>query len=302
MKVLAIVGPTAVGKSSLAVAIAKHCRGEIISTDSMQIYIGMNIGTATPTETERDGVAHHLVDVWAPSHDVSVAEFQQVARSAIDEVIKRGAQPIVVGGSGLYVSGVLDDLKFPGTDPQVRAGIEAELLEQGAAHLHARLASVDPVAAAAILPTNGRRIVRALEVIELTGEPFTATLPPPVSVYPTIRIGLEIPRSDLDERIAERVHLMWAAGFVDEVRELAAAGLANWRTASRALGYLQVLAYLNGDCSSEQALQATIDATSKFARRQQRWFRRDSRITWIDYDAPDAVPRALAALGSETLM
>ncbi|MSO27452.1 MAG: tRNA (adenosine(37)-N6)-dimethylallyltransferase MiaA [Candidatus Nanopelagicales bacterium] len=301
MKVLAIVGPTAVGKSALAIAVAKRCRGEIINTDSMQLYVGMNIGTATPSLEERDGIPHHLVDIWPPDHEVAVAEFQQLARSEIDDVISRGAQPIVVGGSGLYVAGVLDDLKFPATDPKVRTLLEAELLSVGPAAMHAKLLALDPVAAAAILPTNGRRIVRALEVIALTGEPFVATLPPPVSVYPTVRIGLEIARPELDERIAQRVQAMWDAGFVQEVRELGAAGLANWRTASRALGYLQILAYLNGDCTEPQARQATIDATIKFARRQQRWFRHDERINWINYDSSDAAARVLAALGLETL-
>ena len=301
MTVLAIVGPTAVGKSALAVAVAKSCRGEIINIDSMQIYVGMNIGTATPNLIERAGVTHHLVDIWPPDHDLAVAEYQQVARLAIDDVRSRGAQPIVVGGSGLYVTGVLDDLQFPGTDPLVRANLEAELQSAGPAVLHARLAVVDPVAAAAILPTNGRRIVRALEVIELTGEPFTATLPPPVSIYPTVRVGLEIAREVLDQRIADRVQQMWEAGFVDEVRELAESGLASWRTASRALGYLQVLSYLGGQCTESEAKQATIDATTKFARRQQRWFRRDRRIHWIDYDTSDAAARVLALLGSETL-
>ena len=301
MTVLAIVGPTAVGKSALAVAVARRCRGEIINIDSMQIYIGMNIGTSTPSVTERAGVAHHLVDIWPPDHELAVAEYQQVARLAIDDVISRGAQPIVVGGSGLYVMGVLDDLQFPGTDPVIRANLEAQLEAEGPAQLHARLVLVDPVAAAAILPTNGRRIVRALEVTQLTGEPFTATLPPPISIYPTVRVGLEIERGVLDQRIADRVEQMWEAGFVDEVRHLAESGLANWRTASMALGYLQVLSYLGGHCTESAAKQATIDATSKFARRQQRWFRRDKRINWLNYDASDSVERVLALLESETL-
>lgn len=301
MTVLAIVGPTAVGKSALAVAVARRCRGEIINIDSMQIYVGMNIGTATPSVTDRAGVAHHLVDIWPPDHELAVAEYQQVARLAIDDVISRGAQPIVVGGSGLYVMGVLDDLQFPGTDPIIRGNLEAELQAEGPAQLHARLVLVDPVAGAAILPTNGRRIVRALEVIELTGEPFTATLPPPVSIYPTVRVGLEIERGVLDQRIADRVEQMWEAGFVDEVRHLAESGLANWRTASRALGYLQVLSYLGGQCTESAAKQATIDATIRFARRQQRWFRRDQRINWLNYDASDSVERVMALLESETL-
>ena len=203
--------------------------------------------------------------------------------------------PIVVGGSGLYVSAVLDDLRFPGTDPEVRARWEAELADVGPERLHARLAEVDPAAAEAILPTNGRRIVRALEVIEITGEPFVARLPEPTEVLPAVRVGLDIPRDELDARIEQRVDRMWEQGFVDEVRALAAQGLADTPTAARALGYQQVLALLAGEITEEQARQETVDATRRFARRQQRWFRRDARIAWIRYDSPTAVDEALAA-------
>jgi len=299
--VLAIVGPTASGKSALAVAVARGLRArgtgaEVIGTDSMQVYTGMDIGTATPTIDEQGGIRHHMLDVWPPDHAVTVAEFQAHARAVIDDVTHRGAVPIVVGGSGLYVSAVLDDLRFPGTDPAVRARLEADLEAVGAQNLHARLAEVDPAAAAEILPTNGRRIVRALEVIEITGEPFTARLPDPVPVYQAVRVGLEVPRDVLDERIAERVDSMWEQGFVDEVRRLAAQGLAATPTASRALGYLQVLSFLNGECSEAQARQETIDATRRFARRQQRWFRRDRRIDWLPYDAPDLHVLVLARI------
>ena len=300
MRVLALVGPTASGKSALAVAIARaiDAPAEIVSTDSMQVYRGMDIGTATPTEGERGGIPHHLLDEWEPSHLVTVAEFQEHARRSIDGIGERGAVPIVVGGSGLYVSAVLDDLSFPGTEPAVRARLEAELEAVGANAMHDRLREVDPAAAEAILPTNGRRIVRALEVIELTGEPFVARLPDPVSVYRGVRIGLEIPREELDARIAQRVERMWADGFVDEVRGIP--GLADAPTASRALGYQQVLAFLDGTCTEEQARQDTIDATKRFARRQQRWFRRDARIQWIPYDSSTAVDEVLAAWGSDT--
>jgi len=293
---LALVGPTASGKTSLAIAAAARLGGEVISTDSMQVYRGMDIGTATPSLGERAGIPHHLMDIWEPEHAVTVAEFQQVAREAIDDVRSRDALAIVVGGSGLYVSAVLDDLRFPGTDDEVRARLETELATYGSAVMHARLAEIDPAAAAAILPSNGRRIVRALEVIELTGEPFVAQLPDPVSVYPVVRIGLDIPRGDLDARIEQRVDAMFAAGFVDEVRALP--DLESTRTAARALGYSQVLAYLAGDLSLEQARQETIDATRRFARRQQRWFRRDPRITWIDYDASDVLESVCATFAS----
>jgi tRNA dimethylallyltransferase len=302
VRVLALVGPTASGKSGLAIALAHALGGqaEIVSTDSMQVYRGMDIGTATVPRDERGGVPHHLVDEWDPSHALTVAEFQHQARAAIDAILGRGAVPIVVGGSGLYVAATLDDLRFPGTDAKTRARLEAELDEVGAEAMHARLRQVDPDAADAILPSNGRRIVRALEVIELTGEPFVARLPEPVSIYPGLRVGLDIPREELDTRISERVDQMWEQGFVDEVRELKAEGLADTPTAARALGYQQVLAFLDGDCTEDTARQATIDATRRFARRQQRWFRRDARIRWIDYDSPSAVEDILELWGFET--
>ena len=236
---------------------------------------------------------HHGFDVWPPSHEVSVAEFQQIARGCIADCLGRGVTPIVVGGSGLYASAVLDDLTFPGTDPLVRARLEAELAAIGPQALHAQLAEVDPRAAEAILPSNGRRIVRALEVIEITGQPFVASLPPPTSVSATVRIGLDIPRERLDARIADRVDAMWAAGFVSEVRHLREQGLAECRTASRALGYQQVLDFLEGRISEDESRTQTIDATRRFARRQQRWFRRDRRIEWIPYDATDVLERSL---------
>lgn len=299
-RVLAIVGPTASGKSALAVAVAQRISGEIISTDSMQVYRGMDIGTATPTMQERGGVPHHLMDVWPMEHLVTVSEFQTDARAAIEDVLSRDHVPVVVGGSGLFVSAVLDDLNFPGTDEQVRSRWEAELEAHGPAALHERLAEVDPAAAAAILPSNGRRIVRALEVIELTGEPFIAEFPDPVGVYSTVRVGLEIPRDVLDERIAQRVDAMFSAGFVNEVRALDAIGLRVARTASRALGYSQVLAMLDGEITEEQAREEITFATRRFARRQQRWFRRDTRIRWIDYDSATAVEEALSLWETST--
>ena len=298
MTVLAIVGPTASGKSALAVEVCRRIgpRAEVVGTDSMQVYRGMDIGTATPSAEEQGGVRHHLLDVWDPAHAVTVAEFQERARAAIDAILARDGLPVVVGGSGLYVSAVLDDLRFPGTDPVVRARLEAELADVGPQALHARLEQVDPDAAAAILPTNGRRIVRALEVVEITGGAFVASLPDPVDVYPTVRVGLDIPREQLDARIAARVDRMWAQGFVDEVRRLEQHGLSATPTAARALGYQQVLAFLRGQCSEDQARQDTIDATRRFARRQQRWFRRDRRIAWIPYDSPTAVDDVVALL------
>ena len=300
---LVIVGPTAVGKSSLAVAVAQQlaslgAQAEIVSADSMQAYIGMDIGTATPSSHERGGIVHHLLDVWPVEHPLTVVDFQQAARAAIEDISARECLPIVVGGSGLYISAILDDLQFPATDADVRARFEEELQRLGPQVLHAQLAEVDPEAAAAILPTNGRRIVRALEVVELTGESFIAQLPDPVELYPCVRVGLRIERTELDERIALRVHEMFDAGFVDEVRALP--GLAQTLTASRALGYTQVLEYLAGDCTLDEAIATTIAITRKFARRQQRWFARDTRITWLDYKDSALVERVVELLGADT--
>ena len=297
-RVLCIVGPTASGKSALAVDIARRLTptGEIVSTDSMQVYQGMDIGTATPTATERGGVPHHLLDRVSPGTVVTVADYQQWAREAIDDVASRGATPIVVGGSGLYVRAVLDDLQFPGTDPQVRARLEAELEQCGAAELHARLARVDPAAALAIPATNGRRIVRALEVVEITGKSFTASLPKGGAIYDVTFIGLEVPRDDMDSRISHRVEQMWQAGFVDEVRSLGELG----QTARRALGYQQISEALEGRCTLDEAKVATVEATRRFARRQQRWFQPDQRITWLAYNVDDLTDQVLAVWGTST--
>jgi tRNA dimethylallyltransferase len=294
--VVAVVGPTASGKSDLGVAIARELGGEVVNTDSMQLYRGMDIGTAKLTEAERGGVTHHLLDVWDVRETASVAEYQRLARAVVDDLRARCVTPVLVGGSGLYVRAVLDDLEFPGTDPEVRARLEAELDEAGSGALHARLAAIDPDAAAAILPSNGRRIVRALEVVEITGGRFTATLPEQRDVYPSVQIGLDVPRPELDERIDLRVQRMWEQGLVEEVRRLADTGLREGRTASRALGYAQVLRVLDGEWTEEQALAETQRATRRFARRQDTWFRRDPRITWIPCDAPDLLTRALAAV------
>ncbi|MQA94186.1 MAG: tRNA (adenosine(37)-N6)-dimethylallyltransferase MiaA [Streptosporangiales bacterium] len=291
---VAVVGATAAGKSHLGIELALALGGEVINTDSMQLYRGMDIGTAKLPPGERRGVPHHLLDIWDVTYPANVAEYQRLARAMVAELRAAGRVPVLVGGSGLYVRAALDDLEFPGTDPAVRARLEAELATAGAATLHARLAERDPAAAAAILAGNGRRIVRALEVIEITGRPFTATLPEYVYLEPAVQIGLAVPRPQLDERIERRVDLMWAAGLVEEVRELERAGLRDGRTASRALGYAQVLRFLAGECTEREARDDTVLATRRFARRQEAWFRRDPRVHWLPYDAPDLVPRALA--------
>ncbi|MEU4687047.1 tRNA (adenosine(37)-N6)-dimethylallyltransferase MiaA [Streptomyces xinghaiensis] len=280
-RVIAVVGPTAAGKSDLGVGLALRLGGEVVNADSMQLYRGMDIGTAKLTPAERRGVPHHLLDVWDVTEAASVAEYQRLARAEIDRLLAAGRTPVLVGGSGLYVRGALDALEFPGTDPAVRARLEGELAESGPGALHARLAVADPGAARAILPGNGRRIVRALEVIEITGRPFTASLPGPEPVYDTVQIGVDVGRPELDARIAARVDRMWEDGLVAEVRGLEAAGLREGRTASRALGYQQVLAHLAGECTEEQARDDTVRATKRFARRQDSWFRRDPRVHWL---------------------
>ncbi|MFI6038288.1 tRNA (adenosine(37)-N6)-dimethylallyltransferase MiaA [Streptomyces sp. NPDC051315] len=286
-RVIAVVGPTAAGKSDLGVFLARQLGGEVVNADSMQLYRGMDIGTAKLTREERAGVPHHLLDIWDVTETASVAEYQRLARARIDALLAEGRWPILVGGSGLYVRGAVDNLEFPGTDPEVRARLEEELTLRGPGALHARLAAADPEAAQAILPSNGRRIVRALEVIEITGKPFTANLPGHDSVYDTVQIGVDVARPELDERIARRVDRMWDAGLVDEVRALEAQGLREGRTASRALGYQQVLAALAGECTQDEARAETVRATKRFARRQDSWFRRDPRVHWLSGAAAD---------------
>jgi len=279
--VVAVVGPTATGKSALGVELALALGGEIINADSMQLYRGMDIGTAKLTAAERRGVPHHLLDIWPVTYPASVAEYQQLARAAVDDVAARGLVPIVVGGSGLYVRALLDRIEFPGTDPAVRAELESELEHLGAAAMHERLASADPAAAAAILATNGRRIVRALEVITITGRQFSAGLPAYESDYDVVQVGLDCDEAELDARVDARVQRMFDDGLVDEVRRLVDVGLREGRTAPRALGYQQVLAMLDGRCTQAEAREETARATRRFVRRQRSWFRRDPRIHWV---------------------
>lgn len=291
--VVAVVGPTASGKSDLAIALALRIGGEVVNGDSMQLYRGMNIGTAKVPESARRGVPHHLLDILDVTESATVAEFQELARNAIADCHARGVIPILTGGSALYVRAVVDRFDFPGTDDSVRRRLEDELAEAGAEAMYARLREADPAAAAAIEPSNTRRIVRALEVIELTGQPFTARLPPRDYVYDrVVQIGLDVPRDVLDERIARRVDSMWTAGLVEEVRELDKSGLREGRTAGKALGYAQALAYLDGTLTQAEAKEATVVATRRFARRQDSWFRKDDRIEWVSFDAAD--PAAIA--------
>ncbi|WUR61428.1 tRNA (adenosine(37)-N6)-dimethylallyltransferase MiaA [Micromonospora chokoriensis] len=291
--VVAVVGPTAAGKSALSIALAHALGGEVVNADSMQLYRGMDIGTAKLTVAERDGVPHHLLDIWEVTEPASVAEYQRLARAAVDDILARGRVPLLVGGSGLYVRAVLERFEFPGTDAVLRERLERELAEVGPAPLYARLRAADPAAAEGILPGNGRRIVRALEVIELTGAPFTASLPQPTPYYPSVQLGVDLDTGLLDERIALRVDRMWADGLVPETRELVGRGLPEGRTASRALGYQQVLRMLAGELTESQAHDETVRATRRFVRRQRSWFRRDPRIHWLDSATPDLIGAAL---------
>ena len=290
---ITVVGPTAAGKSALSLALAHELGGEVVNADSMQLYRGMDIGTAKLSVAERAGVPHHLLDLWEVTVTAAVAEYQTAARAAIDDVLARGRVPLLVGGSGLYIRAVLEEFEFPGTDPAVRARLEAELADGGPAPLFERLGRWDPAAAAKILPSNGRRIVRALEVIELTGQPFTASLPAPTPHYRSVQIGVDREAGELDERIARRVDLMWSAGLLDEVRGLA--GIRDGRTASRALGYQQALAQIDGLLDEEAAKQDTVRGTRRFVRRQRSWFRRDPAIVWLDGASDTLVADALAA-------
>lgn len=291
--VIAVVGPTAAGKSALSLALAHALGGEVVNADSMQLYRGMDIGTAKLTPDEREGVPHHVLDVWEVTEPASVQAYQRLARAAVEDIAARGRVPLLVGGSGLYVRAVLEEFEFPGTDPAIRERLEAELAAEGPAPLHERLARLDATAAAKILPSNGRRIVRALEVIELTGAPFTAALPEPAPYYPSVQLGVDRDTAALDRRIADRVDLMWAAGLPAEAAGLK--GLREGRTAGRALGYQQALAQLDGDLTEEEAKEETVRATRRFVRRQRSWFRRDPRITWLDGASVSLEADALAA-------
>ena len=298
--VIAVVGATATGKSGLAITLARALGGEVVNADSMQLYQGMDIGTAKEREAAWQGVPHHLLDIWPVTRTANVADYQALARAAIDGIIGRGHVPVLVGGSGLYVRAALDDLNFHGTDRGTRARLETELAELGPAALHARLAAVDPAAAAVILPSNGRRIVRALEVIEITGGPFTATMPGYEQVRPAVQLGLTLPRPELDQRIEARVEAMWQAGLEAEVKDLVHQGLRDGMTASRALGYQQMLRHLDGELTLDEARQETVKATRRFARRQESWFRRDPRIRWLDATAETLLDEARAVIAKDS--
>ena len=293
--IITVVGATATGKSDLALDLAEHLGGEIINTDSMQFYRGMDIGTAKLPVEERRGIPHHLIDILDVTAEANVQDFQARARTAIADIRNRGYRPILVGGSGLYVRAAVDHMEFPGTDPDLRARLEAEAAADRWS-LHQRLRELDPTAAEKITVNDQRRIARALEVIELTGRAFSAQLPDYQEIEPTIHLGLSMDRPVLHERIAARVELMWDHGWVDEVRSLLEVGLAEGRTASRAIGYAQIRRHLDGELSAAEAKEETIVRTRQFARRQDTWFRRDPRIHWIDGCAADAERNRARAL------
>lgn len=292
LPVVAVVGPTATGKSDLGVELALALGGEVVNADASQLYRGMDIGTAKLSPAERRGVPHHQLDVIDVTGEASVAAYQQAARADIDAISDRGAVPVVVGGSGLYVRAALDRLEIPPTDAAVRARWESRLAAEGPAALHAELAARDPAAGAAILPSNGRRVVRALEVVELTGRPYSATMPTRELVRPTVMLGLRADRDTLDRRVEARARRMYDQGLLDEVRSLLPHGLRDGRTASRAIGYAQALRVLDGDLTPEEAVAETAQATRRLVRRQESWFRPDPRIHWLDATAPDLLQQA----------
>jgi len=294
MRPVAIVGPTGTGKSGLALAVAERLGGEVVNADAMQLYRGMDIGTAKLPVAERRGVPHHQLDVLDVTETASVAHYQQAAAADIEAIAGRGAVPVLVGGSMMYIQSLLDEWAFPATDPAVRSKWEQRLSEVGVAALHSELASVDAAAASTILPTDGRRIVRALEVVELTGKPFAASAPTiGAPRWDTAIIGLDWDTTTLDDRLAKRTDAMFADGFVDEVRTLLGRGLRDGVTASRALGYAQVLDDLDAGGDGSAAREPTFFGTRRYVRRQRSWFRRDHRITWLDGAGTDNVERTL---------
>jgi tRNA dimethylallyltransferase len=288
MKTIVICGATATGKSDLAVSLAQEIGAEIINADSMQIYKGMDIGTAKLPLSERRGITHHMLDVLNVDQDATVAWYQQLARDVITEVHNRGRDVIIVGGTGLYIKAILDDLNFPDTDAAVRQRLTEEAKEFGIMQLVSRLEQLDPAAALSIDRQNERRIIRALEVIEITGKPFTANLPREgSSIYPNaMQFGLVMDRATLGERVEARVDRMWESGFVSEVENLIDQGITNATTARRALGYAQIIAMKSGEISEEVAKEETKRSTRQYVRRQETWFSRDSRITWISPAQP----------------
>ncbi|MEU4323109.1 tRNA (adenosine(37)-N6)-dimethylallyltransferase MiaA [Nocardia fluminea] len=294
---IAVVGPTATGKSDLALDLATELGGEIVNIDAMQLYRGMDVGTAKLPPGQRRGITHHLLDVLDVTETATVAAYQSAARAVVEDIMARGKTPVIVGGSMMYVQALLDEWDFPATDPEVRARWEALLDEGGVQALHAALRQADPVAAATILPTDGRRMVRALEVVELTGRPFAASAPTiGTPRWNTAILGVDRETAALDARIETRTVLMFETGLVEEVRALIDVGLREGQTARRAIGYAQVLAYLDGEYDLDHARERTLIGTRRYVRRQRSWFRRDPRVSWVDGADPELAATALALL------
>ncbi len=304
-RLIAIVGPTGAGKSDLALDIAQHItklggQAEIVNCDSMQFYRGMDIGTAKLPQVERRGVQHHLLDWLEITDESTAADYQTVARAKIEELQSRGVTPIICGGSMLYAAAILNTFEFPARDEDLRAGLEAELLELGPNEMHRRLQALDPIAASRIDPLNGRRVVRAIEIVTVTGQPFAASLPDtPESWQPVLEIGLNSERAHLVERLNTRAAKMWATGLLAEVESLIPLGIRDGKTSSRAIGYAQALAQLDGLITQDEAIEQTALLTARYARRQMSWFRRDARINWLDYQDPKATASALALVESQ---
>ncbi|TQC44516.1 tRNA (adenosine(37)-N6)-dimethylallyltransferase MiaA [Rhodococcus sp. WS4] len=294
---IAVVGPTATGKSDLALDLAERLGGEIVNIDAMQLYRGMDIGTAKLAPAERRGIPHHQLDVLDVTQTATVANYQQAAVRDVEAIAARGAVPVIVGGSMMYVQSLLDEWSFPATDASVRARWEAVLAGEGVAAVHAELSRVDPDAAASILPTDGRRLVRALEVVEITGRPFAASAPRIGEPrWGTHIIGVDRETAQLDDRIRLRTRLMFDRGLVDEVRGLIDVGLREGVTAPRAIGYAQVLAWLDGEYDLDEAQERTFIGTRRYVRRQRSWFRRDTRIHWVDGSDPTLADTTLRTL------
>lgn len=294
---IAVVGPTATGKSDLALDLAERLDGEIVNIDAMQLYRGMDVGTAKLPIGQRRGIPHHLLDVLDVTETATVAAYQAAASAIVEDLLARGRTPVVVGGSMMYVQALLDQWEFPATDAAVRAKWEALLAEGGAPAVHAALRAADPVAAATILPTDGRRMVRALEVVELTGRPFAASAPTiGAPRWDTVILGVDRETAALDARIEARTAHMFDSGLVEEVRGLLDVGLRTGQTARRAIGYAQVLAHLDGEYDLAHARERTLIGTRRYVRRQRSWFRRDSRVAWVDGADPGLTATALAVL------
>jgi len=307
-QLIAIVGSTGTGKSELAIRIAETIRdqgssAEIVNADAMQLYKGMDIGTAKLPTEERRGIEHHLIDVLDVTQESTAAEYQKLARAKILEIQSRAAVPILVGGSMLYVAAVLNNFEFPVRDKDLRAQLEQQLLELGPEAMHQKLAEIDSIAASRIDPENGRRIVRALEIVTLTGEPFAAALPDEIDSWQEVlEIGLRMDREILVARLEQRVRLMWESGMVTETQNLIAKGLRESVTAGYAIGYAQALAQLDGELDQEQAIQSTTKLTQKYARRQMSWFKRDPRINWLDALDPEVTDLAIELVRQHGLL